>query len=89
MEASYDILGDVHSEGGSAASVSGEEPDDDAAAAAAAAQLNGEDVRGDVEEFAKATVVRTTLSSVAFFMAIVGIWGDGVAPIYSEAVVYL
>lgn len=41
--------------------------------------VNGEEVRGEVEGFLKKQVVSTALSGLAFAMAIVGLWGDGVA----------
>lgn len=62
MDASYEVLGDVHSEPAS------EEDLDD---------MNGEKVRGDVERLAKGYVVRTGVAALGFAMAIVGIWGDG------------
>lgn len=65
MEASYDALGDVHSEGELA---SEEELED----------VNGEEVRASVEGAAKAYVVRTGIAALGFIMAVVGIWGDGV-----------
>lgn len=44
----------------------------------AEAEVNGEEVRGAVERFGFAEAVRTGVSGVAFAMAVVGIWGDGV-----------
>lgn len=80
MEASYEVLGDVHSEG--TGSASGEEVDEE--------HLNGEEVRGDVEAYLKTTVVQTAVASVGFLMAIIGIWGDGVPALYaSETIVYV
>jgi autophagy-related protein 33 len=79
MEASYEVLGDVHSEG--TGSASGEDVEEE--------QLNGEEVHGEVEAFLKTTIVQTAISSVAFLMAVIGIWGDGVAPVYGETVVYM
>lgn len=70
LEASYEVLGDVHSE-----AASEEEIED----------VNGEDVRVQVERLAKGYVVRAGLAAVGFAMAVVGIWGDG-AP---QAVVYV
>ena len=64
------MLGDVHSE-----AASEEEIED----------VNGEDVRVQVERLAKGYVVRAGLAAVGFAMAVVGIWGDG-AP---QAVVYV
>jgi autophagy-related protein 33 len=70
MEASYEVLGDSHSEPAS------EEDIDD---------VNGEEVRAEVETLARSYIARTALSSLGFVMAVVGIWGDG-AP---QAVVYV
>ncbi|KAF4337052.1 Autophagy-related 33 [Fusarium beomiforme] len=62
MEASYEVLGDAHSEPAS------EEDIDDA---------NGEGVRAEVEVLAHSYIARTALSALGFAMAVVGIWGDG------------
>ncbi|KAF5025039.1 hypothetical protein F66182_2907 [Fusarium sp. NRRL 66182] len=70
MEASYEVLGDAHSEPAS------EEDIED---------VNGEEVRAEVEGLARSYLARTALSALGFAMAVVGIWGDG-AP---QAVVYV
>ncbi|KAF5006630.1 hypothetical protein FDECE_7025 [Fusarium decemcellulare] len=70
MEASYEVLGDVHSE-----PASEEEIDD----------VNGEEVRTEVEGLARTYIARTAISALGFLMAVIGIWGDG-AP---QAVVYV
>ncbi len=78
MEASYEVLGsasDAHSEG-SAEEAEVEERD-----------VNGEEVRADVEVFLKKQIVRSALAGLGFFLSVVGIWGDGVAPVYGQAVV--
>ncbi|KAF4988444.1 hypothetical protein FGRMN_9768 [Fusarium graminum] len=62
MEASYEVLGDAHSEPAS------EEDIDD---------VNGEGVRAEVEGLARTYIARTALSALGFAMAVVGIWGDG------------
>ncbi|KAF9765245.1 Autophagy- protein 33 [Fusarium sp. DS 682] len=62
MEASYEVLGDAHSEPAS------EEDIDDA---------NGEGVRAEVEGLVHSYTARTALSALGFAMAVVGIWGDG------------
>ena len=62
MEASYEVLGDVHSEPAS------EEDIDD---------VNGEEVRATADGLARGYVVRTGLAALGFAMAVVGIWGDG------------
>ncbi|KAF4972044.1 hypothetical protein FZEAL_9682 [Fusarium zealandicum] len=70
MEASYEILGESTSE-----PASEEEIDN----------VNGEEVRAEVEGLARGYVARTALSALGFVMAVVGIWGDG-AP---QALVYV
>lgn len=70
MEASYEVLGDAHSE-----PASDEDIDD----------VNGEEVRVEVEGLARTYIARTALSALGFAMAVVGIWGDG-AP---QSVVYV
>jgi autophagy-related protein 33 len=62
MEASYEVLGDMHSEPAS------EEDMDD---------VNGEEVRASVEGLARSYLARTAISALGFAMAVVGIWGDG------------
>jgi autophagy-related protein 33 len=69
MEASYEVLGEVPSEG--TGSASGEDLEDD--------HVNGEDVRGEVEGYAKTSLVQTAIASVGFLVAVIGIWGDGSA----------
>jgi len=82
MESSYEVLGsDNHSEG-SAASVSGEDVDVDDV-------VNGEGVRGEVENWLKARVVQTGIAAVAFMISVVGIWGDGAAQMIGTEVVIL
>ncbi|KAK3306469.1 uncharacterized protein B0T15DRAFT_141433 [Chaetomium strumarium] len=76
MEASYEVLGDAHSEG-SAEEMEGSEE----------GHVNGEEVRADVEVFLKKQIVRSAVAGLAFLLSVVGIWGDGVAPVYGQAVV--
>lgn len=71
LEASYEVLGDAHSE-----PASEEEVED---------QVNGEDLRAQVEALAYSFAARGGLAALGFAMAVVGIWGDG-AP---QAVVYV
>ncbi|GAO18788.1 hypothetical protein UVI_02052470 [Ustilaginoidea virens] len=73
MEASYEVLGDVHSE-----AASEEEVED----------VNGEDVRIQVESLTRGYLARTGLAALGFAMAIVGLWGDG-SPAVAAAVVYV
>jgi autophagy-related protein 33 len=64
MEASYEVLGDSHSEGTSAS----DEAEED---------INGEEVRDAMEGFKLSQSVRTVITAVAFAMSLVGLWGDG------------
>ena len=78
MESSYEVLGDSNSEGGGpAASVNSEDLEE---------EINGEEVRGEVESYIKKQHVQTGVAALGFAMAVVGIWGDGVksfgAPVY-------
>lgn len=84
MEASYEVLGtppsagssDAHSEAGSG----GEEVE-------AGEDVNGEEVRAEVEGFLKKQVVRGAVAGVAFLLSVVGIWGDAVPAVYGQAVI--
>lgn len=62
MEASYEVLGDAHSE-----AASEEEIED----------YNGEEVRAQVDAMKKGYRVRGALTTLGFAMAVLGIWGDG------------
>lgn len=62
MDASYEVLGDVHSE-----AASEEEIED----------LNGEEVRAQVKSLSRGYLARTGLAAIGFSMAVVGLWGDG------------
>ena len=82
MEMSYDVIGsEAHSDATDSAS------DRDLAETEEEHQLNGEDVRGEVEVFLKKQITSTALAGLGFLMAVVGIWGDGVASYLSETVV--
>ncbi|KAL6919332.1 hypothetical protein FSST1_003358 [Fusarium sambucinum] len=70
MEASYEVLGDAHSE-----PASDEDIED----------INGEEVRAEVEGLTRSYLARTAISALGFAMAVVGIWGDGA----SQSVVYV
>ena len=76
MEASYEVLGgfDAHSEG------SAEELEEEV-------DVNGEQVRAQVEVFLQKQIVRGALSGLGFLLTVVGIWGDGIAPAYGPAVI--
>ena len=69
MESSYEVLGDAHSDEGAGSNNSGDELEED---------INGEEVRGEVEAFVQNKIVQTAVSAIGFAMAVVGIWGDGV-----------
>ena len=65
MDASYEVVGqDSNSEG-----TSGEEED----------EVNGEEVRMQMEGFMTGQIVRTAIAGLGFAMSVVGIWGDGAA----------
>ncbi|KAI1124684.1 hypothetical protein F5Y10DRAFT_23598 [Nemania abortiva] len=68
MVASYEMLGESHTEE-SNASGSGDEVLDE--------EINGEEVRSEVEFFVRNQVVRTAVAGFGFLMAVLGIWGDG------------
>ncbi|KAL2131803.1 hypothetical protein VTI74DRAFT_4604 [Chaetomium olivicolor] len=77
MEASYEVLGsDAHSEGSTGEENEGEEGD-----------VNGEEVRAGVEVFLKKQIVRSAVAGLGFLLSVVGIWGDGVSPVYGQAVI--
>lgn len=69
MDASYEVLGasDRDSEG-----TSGEEMDED---------VNGEEVREQMEGFMVSQVARTVVAGIGFAMSVVGLWGDGAAEV--------
>jgi len=69
MDASYEVLGhDSNSEG----TQSGEELEDD---------VNGEEVREQMEGFMTSQIVRTVVAGLGFAMSVIGIWGDGAADV--------
>ncbi|KAI1810251.1 hypothetical protein GGS20DRAFT_210372 [Poronia punctata] len=74
MEASYEVLGDEEG----TPTASGEEFEDD---------VNGEEVRAEVEVFVRGQLVQTAVAGVGFFMAVLGIWGDGAHGIADTLVV--
>ncbi|KAI0383891.1 hypothetical protein F5Y04DRAFT_249937 [Hypomontagnella monticulosa] len=79
MEASYEVLGDSHSEEG-AGSASGEELEED---------YNGEEVRSEVEFFVRNQLVQTAMAGIGFMMAVIGIWGDGALGVSETLVIEL
>ncbi|KAF3072214.1 hypothetical protein CFAM422_005743 [Trichoderma lentiforme] len=64
MEASYEVLGDSHSEG-------------DLPSESELEDVNGEEVRANVEGAARAYLVKTGFAAAAFVLSVVGLWGDG------------
>ncbi|SPQ23900.1 d801a66d-6d08-415e-b422-57f868d5264b [Thermothielavioides terrestris] len=83
MEASYEVLGGAGSDATSEGST-GEEME---AEADEAGDVNGEEVRAQVEAFLKKQIVRSALAGLGFLLSVVGIWGDGVSPVYEQAVI--
>ncbi|KAL8294937.1 hypothetical protein RB597_008357 [Gaeumannomyces tritici] len=79
MESSYEDLGE-----GSDSAHSDDGDDDTTVVASATDEVNGEEVRGDVENFIKKQVVRAGVAGLGFLVAVLGIWGDGAArpPVY-------
>lgn len=71
MEASYEVVGDVTSEEGTGSTSGGDDLE------AEEEELNGEEVRGEIEDFLKAQRVQTGIASVGFLLSLVGICGDG------------
>jgi autophagy-related protein 33 len=71
MDASYEVLGssDRDSEG----MTSGEEMDVEEQEE----QVNGEEVREQMEGFQQRQIVRTAIAGIGFMMSVIGIWGDG------------
>ncbi|KAK0627288.1 hypothetical protein B0T14DRAFT_512361 [Immersiella caudata] len=80
MEASYEVLGsDAHSEG--AGSASGEDLD------IIEEEVNGEEVRTKIGVFLKKQAIQSSVAGLGFLLAVIGIWGDGVAPVYGQGIV--
>lgn len=78
MESSYEVLGESSIGGGSSAgshhNSSGDEQEQDREAEE---EINGEEVRAEVDAFVKNQMVQTAIAGLGFMMAVVGIWGDG------------
>ncbi|UKZ55108.1 hypothetical protein TrVGV298_008925 [Trichoderma virens] len=64
MEASYEVVGDSHSDG-------------DLPSESELEDVNGEEVRANVEGVARAYLVKTGFAAAAFVLSVVGLWGDG------------
>lgn len=69
MDASYEVLSKNTKDYESAGLASSEEEVDD--------NVNGEEVREEMEGFMKSQVIRTVVAGLGFAMSVVGIWGDG------------
>jgi len=67
MDASYEVLGhDSNSEG----TQSDQEVEE---------EVNGEQVRSQMQSFVTRQMIRTGVASIGFAMGIIGLWGDGVS----------
>ncbi|PSS05262.1 hypothetical protein BD289DRAFT_449123 [Coniella lustricola] len=87
MEMSYDMVGsDIHSEG-TLDSASDKSAEEDTATNTTSDNVNGEEVRGEVEYYLKRQATRTAVAGLGFFLAIVGMWGDGSTNYVSETYV--
>ncbi|KAI0523755.1 hypothetical protein F5B22DRAFT_415424 [Xylaria bambusicola] len=70
MEASYEVLGDSqHDESASSDDVVDED-------------INGEEVRSEVQVFVQNQLVQTATASLGLAIAVLGIWGDGAHRVY-------
>lgn len=72
MDASYEVL---------STSAGTSDRDSEGSEAEAEDDVNGEEVRQGVEKLVVGSATKALLSGVGFVMAVVGIWGDGVADI--------
>jgi len=63
VEQSYDTLGDSNSDG--------TESDD------MAEDINGEEIKAQMERFGRSMMKQTAITGVGFAMSLVGLWGDG------------
>ncbi|TGJ78843.1 hypothetical protein E0Z10_g9924 [Xylaria hypoxylon] len=68
MEASYEVLGDSHIEEGTGSASSEDSSEED---------INGEEVRSEVEFFVRNQLIQTAVSGLGLAIAVLGIWGDG------------
>ncbi|KAI0818375.1 hypothetical protein GGR55DRAFT_624794 [Xylaria sp. FL0064] len=76
MEASYEVLGDSHTEE-STSSASGDDNVEE--------DINGEEVRSEVEFFVRNQLVQTAVSGLGLAIAVLGLWGDGAHRVYGTA----
>lgn len=70
MDASYEVLGASDRDSSSERTTSDEE---------VVEEVNGEELRVQMEGFQKSQIIRTVVAGVGFMMSVVGIWGDGSA----------
>ncbi|KAI0970245.1 hypothetical protein F4678DRAFT_134242 [Xylaria arbuscula] len=77
MESSYEVLGDSHSEENTS-SASGDEHLEE--------EINGEDVRTEVEFFVRNQLVQTAVAGLGLAISVLGLWGDGAHQVYGTAV---
>ncbi|KAI1273382.1 hypothetical protein F5Y07DRAFT_402411 [Xylaria sp. FL0933] len=77
MEASYEVLGDSHTEE-STSSASGDDIVEE--------DINGEEVRSEVEFFVRNQLVQTAVSGLGLAIAVLGLWGDGAHRVYGTPV---
>ncbi|KAI1428192.1 hypothetical protein F5Y12DRAFT_711508 [Xylaria sp. FL1777] len=73
MEASYEVLSDSQTEE-SNGSASGEDISEE--------EINGEEVRSEVDFFVRNQLVQTTVAGLGLAIAVLGIWGDGAHLVY-------
>ncbi|KAI1307769.1 hypothetical protein F5Y03DRAFT_115465 [Xylaria venustula] len=77
MESSYEVLGDSHSEENTS-SASGDEHLEE--------EINGEDVRSEVEFFVRNQLVQTAVAGLGLAISVLGLWGDGAHQVYGTPV---
>lgn len=77
MEASYEVLGDSHAEE-STGSASGDDVVEE--------EINGEEVRSEVQVFIQNQLVQTATAGLGLAIAVLGIWGDGAHRVYGYAI---
>ncbi|KAI0529957.1 hypothetical protein GGR58DRAFT_495109 [Xylaria digitata] len=68
MEASYEVLSESHTEEGTGSATSEDSSEE---------EINGEEVRSEVDFFVRNQLVQTAVSGLGLAMAVLGIWGDG------------
>lgn len=71
MDSSYEVLGASDRDSASDATSEGELDD----------EVNGEEVRQQMEGFQQSQILRTAIAGIGFMMSVIGIWGDGSADV--------